>query len=117
MRECIAVEKVAAIGLFKLCSVAEDRVVASVFGVGRSTVNGIYKEFCEAIASVLESDWIKMLSPSETAQHIWEFMAVSDFPQAVGALDTATSQFRCHKNMPLITITTRGGTALFSWRL
>ncbi|XP_075734032.1 uncharacterized protein LOC119165503 [Rhipicephalus microplus] len=87
MRECIAVEKVVAIGLFKLCSVAEDRVVASVFGVGRSTVNGIYKEFCEAIVSVLESDWIKMLSPSEMAEHIREFMAVSDFPQAVGALD------------------------------
>ncbi|KAL3226391.1 hypothetical protein MRX96_004482 [Rhipicephalus microplus] len=62
---------------------AKDRVVASVFGVGRSTVNGIYKEFCEAIVSVLESDWIKMLSPSEMAEHIREFMAVSDFPQAV----------------------------------
>ncbi|KAH6940609.1 hypothetical protein HPB50_003009 [Hyalomma asiaticum] len=61
MRECIVVEKVVAIGLFKLCSVAEDRVVASVFGIGRSTVNGIYKEFCEAVVSVLESNWIKML--------------------------------------------------------
>ncbi|XP_075733037.1 uncharacterized protein LOC142775489 [Rhipicephalus microplus] len=87
MRECIVVEKVVAIGLFKLCSVAEDQVVASVFGVGRSMVNGIYKEFCEAIVSVLESDWIKMLSPSEMAEPIREFMAVSDFPQAVGALD------------------------------
>ncbi|KAL3260850.1 hypothetical protein MRX96_046219 [Rhipicephalus microplus] len=28
-----------------------------------------------------------MLSPSEMAEHIREFMAVSDFPQAVGALD------------------------------
>lgn len=87
MRECIVVEKVVAIGLLKLCSVAEDRVVASVFGIGRSTVNGIYKEFCEAVVSVLESNWIKMLSQSDIAEHIREFAAVSDFPQVVGALD------------------------------
>ncbi|XP_049272029.1 uncharacterized protein LOC125758649 [Rhipicephalus sanguineus] len=87
MRECIVVEKVVAIGLFKLCSVAEDRVVASVFGIGRSTVNGIYKEFCEAVVSVLESNLIKMLSQSDIAEHIREFSAVSDFPQVVGALD------------------------------
>ncbi|XP_072141350.1 uncharacterized protein [Dermacentor andersoni] len=87
MRECIAVEKVVAIGLFKLWSVAEDRVVATVFGVGRSTVNGIYREFCEAVISVLEKDWLKMLRPADMDEHIREFMAVCDFPQAVGALD------------------------------
>ncbi|XP_075539862.1 uncharacterized protein LOC142574721 [Dermacentor variabilis] len=87
MRECIAVEKVVAIGLLKLCSVAEDRVVATVFGVGRSTVNGIYREFCEAVISVMEKDWLKMLRPADMDEHIREFMAVCDFPQAVGALD------------------------------
>ncbi|XP_072141637.1 uncharacterized protein [Dermacentor andersoni] len=87
MRECIAVEEVVAIGLFKLCSVAEDRVVATVFGVGRSTVNGIYQEFCEAVISVLGKDWLKMLRPADMDEHIRECKAVCDFPQAVGALD------------------------------
>ncbi|KAH7961019.1 hypothetical protein HPB52_000778 [Rhipicephalus sanguineus] len=86
MRESIVVEKVVAIGLFELCSVAEDRVVASVFGIGRSTVNGIYKEFCEAVVSLLESNWINMLSQSDIAEHIREFAAGPLFKNPVATI-------------------------------
>lgn len=87
MREPIPVEKVVAIALYKLCSSAEDRTVAHIFAVGRSTVNGIYKEFCEAVVDVLEEDWLKMVTSDEMEQHIREFKAVLDFPQGVGAMD------------------------------
>ncbi|KAH7960471.1 hypothetical protein HPB49_020131 [Dermacentor silvarum] len=55
-RESISREKRVAIGLCKRCSSAEDRTVANLFGVGRSTVNVMYRQFCEAVFSVLESD-------------------------------------------------------------
>lgn len=53
IRDCIAVEKVVSTGLYKLCSTAEGRSVAHIFGEGRSTVNGIYREFCKAVIAVL----------------------------------------------------------------
>lgn len=87
IRECIAVDKVVGIGLYKLCSTAEDRSVAHIFGVGRSTVNGIYREFCEAVIAVLEDEWLRMMTPSEMPQHIREFEAMCGFRQGVGALD------------------------------
>ncbi|XP_070386644.1 uncharacterized protein [Dermacentor albipictus] len=87
MRDPITAEKRVAIGLYKLCSSAEDRTVANLFGVGRSSVNVIYREFCAAVVSVLESDWIRMITEEEMPRHIQEFEAVCDFPQAVGALD------------------------------
>ncbi|XP_064469657.1 uncharacterized protein LOC135384383 [Ornithodoros turicata] len=87
MREPIPVDKVVAIALYKLCSSAEDRTVAHVFAVGRSTVNGIYREFCDAVIAVLERDWLQMMTADEMENHIREFQAVCDFPQGVGALD------------------------------
>ncbi|KAL3195898.1 hypothetical protein MRX96_045479 [Rhipicephalus microplus] len=45
MREAISVEKRVAVSLYRLCSAAEDRTIAELFAIGRSTVNLIYKEF------------------------------------------------------------------------
>ncbi|KAH6923776.1 hypothetical protein HPB50_006671 [Hyalomma asiaticum] len=71
----------------KLCSCAEDRAVADVFGIGRSTVNVIYREFCAVVVSTLEKEWVKMPSQENMPTHIKEFQAVCGFPQGVGALD------------------------------
>ncbi|KAH8022084.1 hypothetical protein HPB51_021807 [Rhipicephalus microplus] len=70
MREAITPEKRVGIALYKLCSSAEDRTVANLFGVGRSTVNTLYRQFCEAVVAVLEHEWIKMVTPEEMARHI-----------------------------------------------
>ncbi|KAG0444008.1 hypothetical protein HPB47_014297 [Ixodes persulcatus] len=77
MREPVAIEKRVAVGLYKLCSSAEDRTVAHLFGIGRSTVNVIYKDFCETVVSALD----------DMAEHIREFQAVCGFPQGIEALD------------------------------
>lgn len=87
MRDPITSEKRVAIGLYKLSSLPEDRTVANLFGVRRSTVNVIYREFCAAIVSVLECDWVKMIAEEEMSRHIQEFEAMCHFPQCVGALD------------------------------
>ncbi|KAH9361143.1 hypothetical protein HPB48_003005 [Haemaphysalis longicornis] len=87
MREAIPVEKRVAVGLYKLCSSAEDRSVAIIFAVGRSTVNSIYREFCEAVVEVMGDEWIGLPTAQGMTDHMREFAAVCDFPNAVGAMD------------------------------
>ncbi|XP_070390818.1 uncharacterized protein [Dermacentor albipictus] len=87
MREAITLDKRVAIGLYRLCSSAEDRSVAELFAVGRSTVNVAYRELCEAVIHTMEAEWIKMPTASSMAEHIREFTATLEFPQAIGALD------------------------------
>ncbi|XP_064465442.1 uncharacterized protein LOC135376958 [Ornithodoros turicata] len=87
MRDAITPEKRVAVGLYRLCSTAEDRTIGHLFGIGRSTVNTIFKEFCDAVIMHLEGQWLCMVRPHEMPQHMREFHAASGFPHAVGALD------------------------------
>ncbi|KAL1457222.1 hypothetical protein MTO96_043572 [Rhipicephalus appendiculatus] len=87
MREAIALDKRVAIGLYRLCSSAEERSIAELFAVGRSTVNEAYRELCEAVIHTMEARWVNMPTVSSMAEHIREFTAVLGFPQAIGALD------------------------------
>ncbi|KAH8033639.1 hypothetical protein HPB51_014920 [Rhipicephalus microplus] len=87
MRQAISVEKRVAMGLYKLCLSSEDRSIANLFGIGRSTVNTIYREICEVVITELEPQWLKMPRADGMATHIMECSAVCDFPQVVGALD------------------------------
>ncbi|KAH6937786.1 hypothetical protein HPB50_004057 [Hyalomma asiaticum] len=87
MREAVPVEKRVAVALYKLCSSAEDRTVAHLFDLGRSTVNIIYREFCKTVVALLEPEWVKMLTENDMERHIAEFYSSTGFPQGVGALD------------------------------
>ncbi|KAL3178515.1 hypothetical protein MRX96_038410 [Rhipicephalus microplus] len=87
IREAVSVQKRVAVALYKLCSSAEDRTVANLFDLGRSTVNTIYREFGDIVVEALEDQWVRMLAADEMTHHIREFYAVTGFPQAVGALD------------------------------
>ncbi|XP_075559184.1 uncharacterized protein LOC142590668 [Dermacentor variabilis] len=87
LRKPISVEKRVAVGLYRLCSSAEDRTIAHLFGIGRSTVNVLCREFCKAVIDQLEGEWLHMIRRQELKQHIREFFALSGFPQGIGALD------------------------------
>ncbi|CAN7975793.1 unnamed protein product [Ixodes persulcatus] len=87
MRTPIIVEKRVAIALYKLCSTAEDRTIGYLFGVGRATVNIVYREFCRTIVAKLEESTVAMVRQSELYNHMLEFEAVCGFPSAIGALD------------------------------
>ncbi|KAH8038449.1 hypothetical protein HPB51_001564 [Rhipicephalus microplus] len=89
MRETITPEKRVGIALYKLCLSTKDRTVANLFGVGRSTVNTLYRQFCEAVVAVLEHEWIKMVTAEEMARHIQEFEAVTG---------TTSTSFSCSFN-------------------
>lgn len=79
----ISVEKRVAVGLYRLCSSAEDRTIAHVFG--RSTVNVLYREVCRAVIDRIE--WLQMIRQDQMKDHMREFFTFSGFPQGIGALD------------------------------
>ncbi|KAH7956332.1 hypothetical protein HPB52_008184 [Rhipicephalus sanguineus] len=49
MRKAISLDKRVAIALYRLATSAEDRTVANLFGVSRSSVNLIFREFCDVV--------------------------------------------------------------------
>ncbi|KAL3216393.1 hypothetical protein MRX96_051204 [Rhipicephalus microplus] len=69
---------------------AEAQPRGEFFAIGRSTVNLLYKEFCTAVLKNLEDDWVKILSPTDTEEHMRELFAVTGFLQGVKAL------YGCH---------------------
>ncbi|KAG0411717.1 hypothetical protein HPB47_011166 [Ixodes persulcatus] len=87
IREATSLEKRVAVCLYRLYSCAEDRTIAHLFGIGRSSVNMLYKDFCNAVIQKLEDDWLRMVRSDEMTTHMREFLAVFGFPHAVGALD------------------------------
>ncbi|KAG0418281.1 hypothetical protein HPB47_004985 [Ixodes persulcatus] len=109
MRETIAMEKRVGVALFKLCSTAEDRTVATLFGIGRSTVNELYREFCETVVAVLEPEWVKLMTPKELPEHIREFQAALEFRKELERWMGATSRCHHHKKMQATTTITRAG--------
>ncbi|XP_077507836.1 uncharacterized protein LOC144118947 [Amblyomma americanum] len=87
MRKAIPLRKRVAIAIYRLATSAEERTVANVFGVSRSSVNNIVREFCDTMVEVLEPRYIKMPRTHELAEHLRQFAAVAGFPQGVGAVD------------------------------
>ncbi|KAH7933199.1 hypothetical protein HPB49_010191 [Dermacentor silvarum] len=87
MRKAIPLDKRVAIGLCRLVTSAEDRSVANIFGVGRSTVNLAFREFCTIIVRRLEPRFVRFPNVHEVPEHLRRFTAVSGFPQGMGALD------------------------------
>ncbi|KAH7946703.1 hypothetical protein HPB52_003760 [Rhipicephalus sanguineus] len=90
MRKPLSVGKRVAVGLYRLCSSAEDRTIAHLFGIGRSTVNTVYRELCRAVVSKVEGAWMQMPRKEEMTDHMRECYAITGFPQAIGAL------YGCH---------------------
>nr|XP_054920544.1 uncharacterized protein LOC129381572 [Dermacentor andersoni] len=87
MRKPLSVEKRVAVGMYRLCSSAEDRTIAHLFGIGRSTVNVVFREFCKVVTEQLEAEWLRMVRRHELEKHVREFFFFTGFPQAIGALD------------------------------
>ncbi|XP_049268088.1 uncharacterized protein LOC125757050 [Rhipicephalus sanguineus] len=87
MRKAIPLKKRVAIALYRLTTSAEDGSVGNIFGVGRSTVNLVFREFCATVVRRLESRYVKFPREREVAEHVRRFAAVTGFPQGMGALD------------------------------
>ncbi|KAH7978902.1 hypothetical protein HPB49_007252 [Dermacentor silvarum] len=87
MMKPISLEKRVAVALYRLCSSAEDRTIAHLFDIARSTLNVLHQEFCTAVVDLLEGEWLGMVHPKNTRAHMHDFYAITGFPQAIGALN------------------------------
>ncbi|KAH9375625.1 hypothetical protein HPB48_015691 [Haemaphysalis longicornis] len=93
VRRCIPLHKRVALSLYRLASSAEERTVAHLFSVSRSSVNNICREFCDILLHVFEPQNICMPSINDLKGHMRQFEATTGFPQGFGALDG------CHVNV------------------
>ncbi|KAH7987844.1 hypothetical protein HPB52_024908 [Rhipicephalus sanguineus] len=87
MRKAISLDKRVAIALYRLATSAEERTVANLFGVSRSSVNLIFREFCDVVVRYLEARSVRFPHTREMKEHLKQFAAITGFPQFVGALD------------------------------
>ena len=85
-RMTISVEKRVACTLFKLMSESKVKLVSHVFGIVRSTVQEILREFVEAMNHNLSYmvDWPNLRALREIAK---EFEAMQGLPNCLGTLD------------------------------
>ncbi|KAH6944469.1 hypothetical protein HPB50_003293 [Hyalomma asiaticum] len=70
MRKAIPLAKRIAIALYRLATSAEDRTVANLFGVSRSSVNIIFREFCSVVVRRLEPRFVRFPTPRGLEEHL-----------------------------------------------
>ena len=87
-REAISVEARVAITIWRLATNVEYRTIASLFGVGRSTVGEIVLDTCDAIANHLLPRYVCVPSDPAALHDIVDgFRECWGFPQTIGAID------------------------------
>ncbi|XP_036321347.1 uncharacterized protein LOC118735607 [Rhagoletis pomonella] len=87
MKPCIPLHKRVAVSLFALGSAAEYRTVASLFGVGRSTVGEILLDFCQAVCENLSASINSYPPNPQEIRKIVDGFERLGFPQCFGAVD------------------------------
>ncbi|XP_036340732.1 protein ALP1-like isoform X2 [Rhagoletis pomonella] len=88
LRKAITLHKRVAIALYALGSSAEYRTIGNTFGVGKSAVCGIVKEFCIQTWKVLSPTFMPTfpLTRQKIAELVQGFEIIG-FPQCMGAID------------------------------
>jgi len=86
LRQALSVKKRVAIALWVLASSAEYRIVAHLFGVGRSTVCVVIHEVCAAVVEHLPK-YIRFPRVEQQQQYIDYFESIWGVPQCIGAID------------------------------
>lgn len=109
MPKAISSDKRVAIALYCLATSAENRTLANLFGVSRSSQNLIFREFCDVVVRCLEAHLVRFPRTREMKEHLRQFAAIAGFPQCVGTLDGCHIEVSPLKNTQLIITITRGG--------
>lgn len=87
-RQAISVEARVAMTIWRLATNVEYRTIASLFGVGRSTVGEIVLDTCDAIANHLLTRYVCVPSdPADLHDIVDGFRLCWGFPQTIGAID------------------------------
>ena len=85
-RDPVSIKERLAITLWRLATNVEYRTIASLFGVGRSTVCTVVLDTCRALKTLLPR-YVFMPKDDHLRDIIHGFNAVWGFPQTVGAID------------------------------
>lgn len=86
-RRAIPVAKQIAFALKTLASTTEYLTVAALFGVGKTTVESVFKRFLKYANEVLVPRHIKWPQHSEYEERAREFESLWQFPMVVGGID------------------------------
>ncbi|KAK6182064.1 hypothetical protein SNE40_009828 [Patella caerulea] len=86
-RRCIPVEKRVAISLWTLATPCEYRTISHLFGISRSSICLILKEFCKIINKRLSKRYIYLPEGDELYDIMLNFEQKWGFPNCVGATD------------------------------
>ncbi|XP_039305175.1 protein ALP1-like [Solenopsis invicta] len=86
-REPISVKKQVAVGLYKIASCSEYRVVENVFGIHKSTVKKCMYRVVNAVNEVMTLAYINMPHQDEAKYIAMQFENVSHIPQIISCID------------------------------
>ena len=106
----VAVEARVAGTIWRLATNVEYQNIATLFGLGRSTVGEIVIDTCEAINTHLMSRYIRVPHEDSLRDIVDGFRHQWGFPQAISATDGTHIPYCDHRKVPLIIITGRGTT-------
>jgi len=99
MRYPVTVEERVAVTLWKLATNIEYRTLASLFGLGRSTVGKIVLETCNVMTMKLLARYVHFPGGSSLREIVDGFDVCWGFPQVAGAIDgTHIPVIRPHDN-------------------
>ena len=87
LRKPVSVEERVAVTIWKLATNTEYRTLASLFGLGRSTVGKIIVETSHAISTHLLPQYVKIPDGDKLKDIVEGFETCWGFPQAAGAID------------------------------
>ncbi|XP_023235760.1 protein ANTAGONIST OF LIKE HETEROCHROMATIN PROTEIN 1-like [Centruroides sculpturatus] len=88
MRCAIPVEKRVGIAIHVLSNASDYTTIANLYGIGKSTVGKILKEFCDVLCQVLYQQIIKLPSTSSDLDEVVNgFFNQWNFPDVFGCLD------------------------------
>lgn len=87
LRLPVSVDERVAVTIWRLATNVEYRTIASLFGLGISTVGKIVIETCQVIVEVLLPKLVKFPSAGSLKEVVSGFENLWGFPQTVGAID------------------------------
>ena len=87
MRSPVTVEERVAVTVWKLATNIEYRTLASLFGLGRSTVGKIVLETCNVMTTKLLAQYVHFPEGTRLREIVDGFEVCWGFPQVAGAID------------------------------
>ncbi|XP_037949623.1 uncharacterized protein LOC119680741 [Teleopsis dalmanni] len=101
-RRPIPLEKRVAIAVYALGSSAEYRTVGNLFGVSKSSVCIILKEFCTEVWKIMQPIYLNQYPLNEaTIRDCINGFNILGFPQCISAIDGCHIEVHPRKNGPL----------------